>query len=155
MVEKSIAAIPSCNFAYRQVSKRQRNNENECFTCLTSFVGMAQKYTIMKTNFILSAIAALALLIPGNAAARDNRHHGNMGKHRTEMRLAHNRPAPHMRHMKHVAHRPSMGARFNHRPVHGRFITMNRERLWLADGVLYRQVRTPHRTVYVVVGYWR
>ena len=107
---------------------------------------MAQKYTIMKTNFILSAFAALALLIPCNAAAR---------KHRTEMRLAHHRPAPHMRHMTRVAHRPGMGARFDRRPVHGRFVTMNRERLWLADGVLYRLVRTPHRTVYVVVGYWR
>jgi hypothetical protein len=116
---------------------------------------MAQRFTIMKTNFILSAFAALALLIPCNAAARDHRRPGDMGKHRTEMRLAHHRPAPHMRHMTRVAHRPGMGARFDRRPVHGRFVTMNRERLWLADGVLYRLVRTPHRTVYVVVGYWR
>ena len=49
-------------------------------------------------------------------------------------------------------YRPSMEARYVHRPV-GRFITHNRERLLLADGVLYREVRTPHGFVYIVVGY--
>ena len=46
-----------------------------------------------------------------------------------------------------------MGSRFIHRPAYGRFITHNRERLLLADGVLYREVRTPNGFVYIVVGY--
>ena len=91
----------------------------------------------------------MAMLMPGNAAARDNkaRPSGRDRKPRTEMRLAHNRPV--------VAHRPSMGARFDRRPVHGRFININRERLWLADGILYRAMNTPRGIVYVVVGYYR
>ena len=108
----------------------------------------------MKKNLIFSAIAVIALLIPSNAtAAKHNVRHEHKAKARTEMRLAHGKTAK-VTHVKHMAHRPIMGARFDRRPVNGRFITLNRNRLWLADGILYRLITTPTGIVYVVVGYW-
>ena len=96
----------------------------------------------------------MAMLMPSNAVARDNkvRHNDGNRKHRVEMRMADNH-RPVIAHR--VAHRPGIGVRFDRRPVHGRFVNINRERLWLADGILYRVMRTPHGPVYVVVGYWR
>ena len=114
---------------------------------------MAQRNTIMKAKVLLAAVAMMAMLMPGNAVARDNkvRHcNGNL-KHRTEMRLVKNhRPVV----LHHVAHRPGIGTRFDRCPTHGRFVNHNHERLWLADGILYRVIRTPHGVAYVVVGYW-
>ena len=96
----------------------------------------------------------MAMLMPSNAVARDNkiRHSDGNRKHRVEMRLADNR-RPVVAHR--VAHRPNIGVRIDRRPVHGRFVNQGRERLWLADGILYRVMRTPHGVAYVVVGYWR
>ena len=60
-------------------------------------------------------------------------------------------------------HRPMMGARFVHRPMTGasfinypavgRYVTINRERLWLSDGVLYKVIRSRNTITYIVVGY--
>ncbi len=71
-------------------------------------------------------------------------------KHRIErmMHVAH-RPAIGTR----FSHRPAIGTRFSHRPVNGKFIIVNRERLWTADGVLYRMIATRTGTTFVVVGY--
>lgn len=115
---------------------------------------MAQRHKIMKAKVLLAAVAMMAMLMPSNAVARDNkvRHSEGNRKHRVEMRMADNH-RPVIAHQR--AHRPGIGVRFDRRPVHGRFVNMNRERLWLADGILYRVMRTPHGVAYVVVGYWR
>ena len=55
----------------------------------------------------------------------------------------------------HIAHRPEVGKRFTHRPAGGKFIIINRERLWTANGVLYRMIPTRTGIVYVVAGYIR
>ena len=55
----------------------------------------------------------------------------------------------------HVAHRPAIGTRFSHRPAKGKLIIVNRERMWTADGVLYRMIPSRRGTVYVVAGYLR
>ena len=98
----------------------------------------------MKTNILLSAIATIALLLPSTAMA------SNHNKHRHEAK-----PKARIEHRMHVAHRPAIGARFSHRPVSGKFIIVNRERLWTADGVLYRMISTRTGNVFVVVGYLR
>lgn len=105
----------------------------------------------MKTKVIITSLAVMAMLMPAGAMARDSKSRPmNIPRHRTELRMvANRRPGMATR----VAHRPSIGARFERRPVHGRFININRERLWLADGILYRVMPTPHGVVYVVVGY--
>ena len=95
----------------------------------------------MKTKILLSAIAAIALLVPSTATASNH-------KHRHEAK-----PKPRIERRMHVAHRPAIGTRFSHRPVKGTFIIINRERLWTANGVLYRMIPTRTGTVYVVTGY--
>ena len=111
----------------------------------------------MKTKLLITALAAVAMLMSGTstATAQGVRRHDMRGpKHHMERRFDKRHPVPH-----HIdqrfrpVYRPSMGARYVHRPAYGRFITHNRERLLLADGVLYREVRTPHGFVYIVVGY--
>ena len=97
----------------------------------------------MKTKILLSAIATIALLMPSTAMASNH-------KHRHEAK-----PKARIEHKMHVAHRPAIGTRFSHRPVNGKFIIVNRERLWTADGVLYRMISTRHGVVYVVKGYLR
>ena len=108
----------------------------------------------MKAKVLLSAIAALAMFVPSTAVARETGHRPDGGRrdHRTEFRMTDNR---HHRVAPPMAHRHSVGTRFSHRPINGRFINHNRERLWLADGILYRVINTPQGTVYIVVGYWR
>lgn len=118
----------------------------------------------MKTKIIITAIAALAMLMPLSMEARST-HRGATGQrvgHRTEMQhrqghatnVGHRHQVVH-RHgaNAHMRHRPAMGARFHHRPAYGRFVMMNHERLWLAGGVLYRVVSNGYNTVYIVVGY--
>ena len=97
----------------------------------------------MKTKVLLSAIATIALLMPSTAMASNHRH-----RHEAK-------PKPRIEHRMHVAHRPAIGKRFSHRPVNGKFIIVNRERLWTADGVLYRMISTRTGNVFVVVGYLR
>lgn len=120
----------------------------------------------MKAKVLISAVAALAMFVPSTAVARDFKHRTDAGnrKHRTELGMAHNghhNMAPTMGHRNHrvappmAGHRHSVGTRFVHRPINGRFVHVNRERLWLADNILYRVVTTPHGTIYIVVGYWR
>ena len=116
----------------------------------------------MRTKLLITACAAAAMLMSGTSAAtaqgvrrhdmRGTRHHM---ERRVEIRhFDHRRPGPsHFDKRFRHAHRPIMGSRFIHRPAYGRFITHNCERLLLADGVLYREVRTPHGFVYIVVGY--
>ena len=95
----------------------------------------------MKTKVLLSAIATIALLMPSTAMASNHKHrHEAKPKARIEYRM-------------HVAHRPAVGKRFSHRPVNGKFIIVNHERLWTVDGVLYRMIKTRTGTVFVVVGY--
>ncbi|MBR5726648.1 MAG: hypothetical protein IKX56_07945 [Muribaculaceae bacterium] len=97
----------------------------------------------MKTKVLLSAIATIALLMPSTAMASNHRN-----RHEAK-------PKPRIEHRMHVAHRPAIGTRFSHRPVNGKFIIVNRERLWTADGVLYRMIPTRTGNVFVVVGYLR
>ena len=97
----------------------------------------------MKTKVLLSAIATIALLMPSTAMASNHRN-----RHEAK-------PKARIEHRMHVAHRPAIGARFSHRPVSGKFIIVNRERLWTADGVLYRMISTRTGNVFVVVGYLR
>ena len=112
----------------------------------------------MKTKVLISALATVAMLMGGtsSAAAQGVRRHDMGGKmmHRTERHID-NRGMD-RRHIGKgavIAHRPMMGARFVNRPAFGRFITVDRERLLLADGVLYRVVRTGNSIIYIVVGY--
>lgn len=114
---------------------------------------VTQRPNAMKTKVIISAIAAMAMMMPGIAEARNNHRPVDMGKHRTEVRLAHNHRSVAHRPVAHLSHRPAMGTRFDRRPVHGRFVKVDRERLWLANGVLYRVLPARHGHVYVVVGY--
>lgn len=104
----------------------------------------------MKAKVIFAAIAAVAMLMPGTAVAQRGQRH-DMGRkmHRMERRFDDRHHGSRVL----VAHRPSIGARIAHRPAIGRFITLNRERLWLADGVLYRVVRSGNSIIYIVVGY--
>ena len=88
----------------------------------------------------MSVIATIALLMPSTAMASNH-------KNRHEAR-----PKARIEHRMHVAHRPAVGMRFSHRPVNGKFIIVNRERLWVADGVLYRMISTRTGTVFVVAG---
>lgn len=97
----------------------------------------------MKTKVLMSVIATIALLMPSTAMAKNH-------KHRHEAR-----PKARIEHRMHVAPRPAVGMRFSNRPVNGKYIIVNRELLWLADGVLYRMISTRTRTVYVVAGYLR
>ena len=97
----------------------------------------------MKTKVLMSVIATIALLMPSTAMASNH-------KHRHEAK-----PKARIEHKMHVAHRPAVGMRFSHRPVNGKFIIVNRERLWVADGVLYRMISTRTGTVFVVAGYLR
>ena len=97
----------------------------------------------MKTKALLTAIATIALLMPNTAMASNHKiRHEVKPKHRIERRM-------------HVAHRPAIRTRFSHRPVNGKFIIVNRERLWTADRVLYRMIATRTGTTYVVVDYLR
>ena len=89
----------------------------------------------------MSAIATIALLMPSTAMASNH-------KHRHEAK-----PKARIEHRMHIAHRPAVGTRFSHRPAKGKFIIVNRERLWTANGVLYRMVPTRKGTVFVVVGF--
>ena len=91
------------------------------------------------------------MLVPSTAAARDSKHRNDAGKrnHHTEFRMDKHQNGR----MSYMGHRHNVGTRFTHRPIHGRFVNINRERLWLADGILYREMRTPHGIVYIVVGY--
>lgn len=110
----------------------------------------------MKTRLLITAFATVAMLMGGtsSAAAQGFRGHDRGGKmHRMENRFDKHRSGPSHFDNRFVTHRPSMGARFMHRPSLGRFVTIDRERLLLADGVLYREVRTPNGFVYIVVGY--
>ena len=124
----------------------------------------------MKTKLLITACAAAAMLMSGTSVATaQGVRHRDIGSHRhhVERRIdnrhfdRHPGPRHFDRHpgprhfdkrIRH-AYRPVMGSRFIHRPAYGRFITHNRERLLLADGVLYREVRTPNGFVYIVVGY--
>lgn len=97
----------------------------------------------MKTKILMSVIATIALLMPSTAMAANHKHrHVAKPKHRIERRM-------------HIAHRPEVGKRFTHRPAGGKFIIINRERLWTANGVLYRVIPTRTGIVYVVAGYIR
>ena len=116
----------------------------------------------MKTKLLITAFAAAAMLMGGTstATAQGVRHRDIGGiKHKMERRFDnrhfdHRHPGPrHFDQRFAMAHRPAMGARFFKRPSYGRFISHNRERLLLAGGVLYREVRTPKGFVYIVVGY--
>lgn len=112
----------------------------------------------MKTKVILSAIAALAMLMPGTAEARNNKRPADNGKPRSEYRMDYVRPNREMREMRKPgspARRPALGMRIDHRPKHGRYVTINHERLWLANGVLYRIIRTTYGYDYIVIGYLR
>ena len=114
---------------------------------------LTQRPNVMKTKVIISAIAALAMLMPGIAEARNNNRPADSGKHRTEFRMADKRHGKDLKPMGHFDRRPAMGARLDRRPVHGRFVNINRERLWLADGVLYKIMNSPRGHVYVVIGF--
>lgn len=108
----------------------------------------------MKAKVLMSVIATIALLMPSTAMAANH-------KHRHEAK-----PKPRIEHRMHVAHhpavgkrfshhRPTVGTRFAHRPVHGKFIMVNRERMWVADGVIYRMIPKRTGTVYIVAGFLR
>ena len=116
---------------------------------------LTQRPNVMKTKVIISAIAALAMLMPGIAEARNSNRPADSGKHRTEFRMADKRHGKDIRPMHKVGRhdRPIMGTRFDHRPINGRFVNINRERLWLANGVLYRVLPARHGNVYVVIGF--
>ena len=106
-------------------------------------MALTQNLKIMKTKALMTAIATIALLMPGTAMASNHKKiHEVKPKHRIE-------------HKMHVAHRPEIGKRFNHRPANGKFIIVNRERMWTANGVLYRMISTRTGTVFVVAGYLR
>ena len=115
----------------------------------------------MKTKLLITACAAVAMLMSGTstATAQGVRRHDMRGpRHHMERRIDNRHfdrhPGPrHIDQRFRPVYRPSMGARYVHRPAYGRFITHNRERLLLADGVLYREVRTPSGLAYIVVGY--
>lgn len=121
----------------------------------------------MKTKLLISAFAVAAMLMGGTSSATaQGIRHRDMGgsKQHMERKFDNRRPGPihidkrHIdsRHFKSkliASHRPAMGARFVKRPGVGRFITHKGERLLLANGVLYREVRTPNGFVYIVVGY--
>ena len=122
---------------------------------------MTQNYKIMKTRLLITAFAAAAMLMSGTSVATaQGVRHRDMGgsRHHMERRIdnrhfdRHPGPRHFDKRIRH-AYRPVMGSRFIHRPAYGRFITHNRERLLLAGGVLYREVRTPNGFVYIVVGY--
>ena len=115
----------------------------------------------MKTRLLITAFAAAAMLMSGTSVATaQGVRHRDMGgsRHHIERRIdnrhfdRHPGPRHFDKRIRH-AYRPVMGSRFIHRPAYGRFITQNRERLLLAGGVLYREVRTPRGFVYIVVGY--
>lgn len=115
----------------------------------------------MKTRLLITAFAAAAMLMSGTSVATaQGFRHRDMGgsRHHIERRIDNRQfdrhPGPrHFDKRIRYAYRPVMGSRFIHRPAYGRFITHNRERLLLAGGVLYREVRTPNGFVYIVVGY--
>lgn len=122
---------------------------------------MTQNYKIMKTRLLITAFAAAAMLMSGTSVATaQGVRHRDMGgsRHHMERRIDNRHfdrhPGPrHFDKRIRYAYRPVMGSRFIHRPAYGRLITHNRERLLLAGGVLYREVRTPRGLVYIVVGY--
>ena len=122
---------------------------------------MTQNYKIMKTRLLITAFAAAAMLMSGTSVATaQGVRHRDMGgsRHHIERRIDNRHfdrhPGPrHFDKRIRYVYRPVMGSRFIHRPAYGRFITHNRERLLLAGGVLYREVRTPNGFVYIVVGY--
>ena len=103
----------------------------------------------MKARVIIAAVATLAMLMPCAASAQRNQRHSG-GKMTRIERTFDNR---HMGKKAIFAKRPNMGARFMKRPAFGQFVNMNRERLWLADGVLYRVIRSGNTLIYIVVGY--
>lgn len=113
----------------------------------------------MKTKVLVSALATVAMLIGGtsSAIAKEFRGHDMGGKKpRVENRFdKHSARSGHFdkRFVTHRSHRPGVGARFIDRPIFGRFVTIDRDRFWLADGVLYRVVRSGNSTIYIVVGY--
>ena len=115
----------------------------------------------MKTKLLITACAAVAMLMSGTsvATAQGVRRHDMGGpRHHMERRIdnRHFDRHPGPRHIDQRfgrVHRPVIGTRYIHRPAYGRFITHNREHLFLSNGVLYREVRTPHGFVYIVVGY--
>ena len=149
--EKYIEKRTCSYFTLFPTSNRQRDS----LTCFTSHEPgnwfLTQNLKIMKAKVLITAFATVALLMSGTTAAAKGVGHNDMrGKmHRTERHFDNRHIGPRAV----VAHRPIMGARFVNRPIKGRFVTVNRERLWLADGVFYKVVRTGNRIVYIVVGY--
>ena len=110
---------------------------------------LMKEKTIMKTNVLITALAAMAMMVPGTAMARQNDRQAQQHRnHRIEHRTMHHAQVPMHRH-------PTMGTRVTHRPLNGRHVMVNRERLWLADGVLYRLITTRQGSYYIVVGYYR
>ena len=139
----SILAWNAFNFCRWVRSKRQNDLRSIVSPVRAAEVTLTQNRKIMKTKALLTAIATIALLMPSTAMASNHKiRHEVKPKQRIERRM-------------HVAHRPAIGTRFSHRPVNGKFIIVNRERLWLADGVLYRMISTRIGTVFVVAGYLR
>lgn len=139
----SILAWNAFNFCCKARSKRQNDLRSIVSPVRAAEVTLTQNRKIMKTKALLTAIATIALLMPSTAMASNHKiRHEVKRKHRIERKM-------------HVAHRPAIGTRFSHRPVNGKFIIVNRERLWTANGVLYRMIATRTGTTFVVVGYLR
>ena len=108
----------------------------------------------MKAKVLVSVLAVAAMLMSGvTAEAKTVRGHDSRGgmhrmEHRIDNRLHSQRVV--------MAPRPKIGARIRPlalRSSEGHFVKINGERLWLADGILYRVVRTGHTITYIVVGH--
>lgn len=104
-------------------------------------------------KFILTAAMMTALvLMPATAQARNNfstdRRANNIV--RVDNRKGHKVDVHRNKHRV----RPAHGTRFSARPIGGKYYTHRGERLWLADGVLYKEIRLATGTkAFVVVGY--
>ena len=107
-------------------------------------------------RFIITMVTLQAMMIgacnmsaaSGAQAIRNNRHHDV----RVERVV---RGSDHRINDRYVRHhsRPAMGMRVAVRPLGGKYCYVKGERLWLADGILYRIAYTNRGTFYTVVGY--
>lgn len=107
----------------------------------------------MKKFVFTVALAALALM-PVTAQARGTSRSSDRRGNTTRVeRLENKNGMGHVRHMKMDRKRPSLGTRFNTRPIGGKYYMKGHDRLWLVDGVLYKEIFVGGRKVFVVVDY--
>ncbi len=108
----------------------------------------------MKKFVFTVALAALALMpvtAQARGTSRSSDRRGNTARvERIEIR---NGMGHGLHHIKMDRKRPSIGTRFSVRPIGGKYFMRGHDRLWLVDGVLYKEIFVGGRKVFVVVDY--